>query len=57
MTIEEEVRAYLAGITRRSELQRIEAMCARPSLYHLRQVRPRIGFFGRLLDFIFKRRK
>lgn len=52
MAIDEEIRAYLAGLMRRNRLAQLEHMAARPTLAQRRAARPRLGIVRRLVRFI-----
>ena len=48
------VETYLAGIYRRHQLDRLEAMAARPTLSQRRAVRPRLGVLRRIASWLFR---
>lgn len=55
MSIEEEVKAYLAGVYRRNQLSQLEMMAARPTLAQRRLARPRVGVLRRFLRLLIGR--
>lgn len=52
MTLEEEVRYYIAVRLRCWQLAQLERMAARPALAARRKVRPRVGIVRRALRWI-----
>ena len=55
MRLEEEVAAYLAGLTRRNQLAKLEAMAERPGLKIRRKIRPRVSLLRALVRYLFNR--